>query len=342
MVSRGLSARAAAGSSGCRPPGSQRSRARAVLATERTINIGGEAGRADIHEVSGRSPGVTLAVTAALLTCLAGPAHARQAAAADRAGGDLGYVAVNALVGGLMGGVASRARGRSFLDGFARGFLGGAVSYLGKRVSGAAFAGAGLVGRQIGAAGASMVRSAAFGTGLLDTLVVPLGPARVYLALGEPARSTFRLDLDETAWLLYGITSDRLAFDVDRSLSAGSLVFMGEGGLRGEEDTARGRAAPGIISLRQVGDGVDEASFAHERVHVVQFDYLKIVQGLPSEGWVREQLGIGWGSALHHVDVGVGQYPLVWMISDPWFSHSDQILEIEAEHIEALREVSGR
>jgi hypothetical protein len=30
------------------------------------------------------------------------------------------------------------------------------------------------------------------------------------------------------------------------------------------------------------------------------------------------------------------------MISDPWFSHSDQILEIEAEHIEAIRAMSAR
>jgi len=285
---------------------------------------------------------VALALACALLSATTRVATAQGPSSREPAGSDVGYVAVNALLGALTGGIGSHARGRSFRDGFVRGFLGGGVSYLGKRVSGASFPAAGLLGRQIGAAGASVVRSAAFGTGLLDTLVVPVGPARVYVALTSGSASTVRLDLEETAWLVHRLTSDRVSFDLARTLSAGSFVFTGERDLGGDGDTARGRAASGVVSVREIDEGIDEASFAHERVHIVQFDYLKIVQGLPTEGWAREELGIGWGSALHHLDFGVGQYPLVWILTAPWFSHSRQVLEIEAEHIEAIRAASGR
>ncbi|MEX2465963.1 MAG: hypothetical protein WD995_03590, partial [Gemmatimonadota bacterium] len=78
---------------------------------------------------------------------LSAPASLAAQATIQRDGGDLAYLSVNALVGGLSAGIFSHARGGSFFEPFARGALGGSVSYFGKRLSGGGFPAAGLVGR---------------------------------------------------------------------------------------------------------------------------------------------------------------------------------------------------
>jgi hypothetical protein len=249
---------------------------------------------------------------------------------------DLSYFAANAMIGGLTAGIASQIRGRGFMEAFVKGALGGGLSFFGKRITAEPIGGAGFVGRQVGALGASIVRSSAFGSGgLLDTLVVPLGPLRAYVVPGQISSSTWRVDLEEMAWLVYGLTSPRLSFSAVESLSSGSLVFTSEGPIRGDGDTASGRAAPGIISVRLDEGGVPNSVLAHERVHINQFDFVKIVGGLPAEGLVRRGFGladVGW---LEHVDFGIGEYPFVFLLTGQWLPRSRQIFEIEAEYYEA-------
>lgn len=255
---------------------------------------------------------------------------------AVEAWGDLGYASVNAVLGGLTAGVVSAIRGGSFFEPFAHGVLGGATSYVGKRVSGRGFWGAGLMGRQVAATGASMVRSAAFGEGLLDTLFLPLGPGRLHVPLGSGGSAGYRVDLEEVAWVAYSFTREHLSFDVGRTFSSGAFVFVGDERLRGEHDDALGRAAPGVISIRDTGP-LPEATLAHERVHIAQLDHLKIVWGLPLEGVLRHAVGIPTGSWWAHVETGLGHYPFVWLLTAPWSAHGSRPLEREAEYIESLR-----
>ena len=263
-------------------------------------------------------------------------ARAQASPATVHAAGDLTYLSLNAVLGGLTAAVTSAARGGSFFEPFAHGVLGGAASYAGKRVTASGFWGAGLVGRQVSAAGASMVRSAAFGNGLLDTLYLPLGPGRLHVPIGSGAGVGYRLDLEEIAWVAHSLTREHLSFDLGLSLSSGAFVFLGDERLRGEHDNALGRAAPGVISMRSPAPDL-EATLAHEQAHLAQLDYLKIVWGLPLEGWLRRSAGIPSDSWIRHFETGIGHYPVLWLLTKPWPAHGSRPLEREAEHIERIR-----
>lgn len=274
---------------------------------------------------------------AALIVVAAPPAGAAAQAPMPtiEAAGDRTYLSVNAVLGGLTAGVTSLARGGAFFQPFVHGVLGGAASYAGKRLSGSAFWGAGLMGRQVAAAGASMVRSAAFGDQLLDTLFLPLGPGRLHVPIGSGSPG-YRVDLEEVGWLVYSASREHLSFDLGRSLSSGAFVFMGDERLRGEHDDALGRAAPGLISVRRAGWQLD-ATLAHEQVHIAQLDHLKIVWGLPLEGWLRQTVGLPTGTWIGRFEVGVGHYPVLWLLTAPWSEHGSRPLEREAEYVESLR-----
>src|SRR5512134_3652706 len=138
--------------------------------------------------------------------------------------GELASYGANALLGGLSSGIMQELRGGSFRRGFTRGFLGGSVIYVGKRLAVERFEGAGLLGRQIGAVGGSMVRNAGDGEGVLERLYLPLGVAR--LEVHTPTRRLqLTPDLTAIGWTVWAITQAELEFDRSASLSAGTPVF---------------------------------------------------------------------------------------------------------------------
>lgn len=288
--------------------------------------------------MTGRRSGVVLMAWLLAMICLARPSAAQRTPSGAHVGGDdLTYLSVNALVGGLTSGLFSRARGGPFLEPFARGLLGGSISYAGKRLGGTSVPGAGLVGRQVAATGSSVVRNAAFGAAVLDTLFLPLGPGRLHVPLHSRGPPAYRVDLEEVTWLLYALTRDHLTLDAGESISSGTFVFTGDERLRGEDDNALGRAAPSVISIRRTDDARDARTLAHERVHIAQLDQLKLLFGLPLEGWFRRAWGLEPGGWHDHVEMGIGHYPLLWLLTEPWTGHADRPLEREAEFIEAQR-----
>lgn len=194
---------------------------------------------------------------------------------------------LNALLGGLTAGLTQEIRGGSFSDGFTRGAMGGAVMYGGKRIGVEGFPGAGLLGRQVAAMGISAVRNASDGVGSLERVVLPIGPVRLYLRPGsaEPVRA--RVDLVTTAAILYAAGVDELEMDAAASLSAGAPVFVVENALIRDlaDDTlgASGRTRAGAMYLSRIY-GLDfEEDFAHERVHVVQNDFIFLAWTDPAE-----------------------------------------------------------
>jgi hypothetical protein len=247
---------------------------------------------------------------------------------------ELNFLGANALIGGLSGGIVRALRGGSFADGFARGALGGGVGYVGKRTAAADFDGAGFLGREIGAVGASMTRSAAFGSGWLDTLVVPLGPLRAYVPRARPGRLGVRVDLTEAVQLVYALQEDRLDFDLVRSLSAGVPVFVSELPFRDDADEyPSGIAWPGLVVLRGPDDDVWSSTPRHEQVHVVQFDFMRIAMGLPLEGWIADLVNVRALPLLDHVDFGVGDLPLRALASEHFIGRENSLIEVEAEYL---------
>lgn len=242
-------------------------------------------------------PGVFLILTLTLPASLSG--QDREEANWVR---HFNYMAGNALLDGLTAGLFQLfAEDGSFADGFAKGALGGTTAYVGKVVSVQRFAGAGLLGREVGAIGTSITRNARIGQGMLDELVLPVGPARLYWNRSE-GRVTFRPDLTALYWVAYGAFDSNLEIDWGRSLSAGTAVFLtAEAGFSDVNATVRG----GNIFLDRTLREIDR-TFAHERVHVVQLDNAFGAWGEPLEDWLFGMAGRPGRWLLRYTDIGIG------------------------------------
>lgn len=207
----------------------------------------------------------------------------------------------NALLGGLAGGIAQELRGGEFRDGFSRGVLGGVVLWAGKRVAVQRGDAAGIAGRQIGAVGASIVRNAGEGRGTFSQLVFPVGPARLYVRTDGRPRLHAKLDLVALAWTAYAVAEDELEFEPRESLRSGAIVFHTTGRLLLADDSegrpiAGGSEAAGVILASDVpayGSGFLRRSIRHERVHVLQDDYIFLAVHDPIETWVLQQVPHG-------------------------------------------------
>lgn len=193
--------------------------------------------------------------------------------------GEFASLSANALLGGLTAGLSLHLHGGSFGDGFLKGLVGGSGVYAGKRIAAERFDGAGLLGRQVAAAGTSIVGNAGRGAGLFDRLSLPVGP--VWLDFdGGPWPSGARIDGIALGWILYAAVEPELRFDLGRSLSAGTPVFHTNGTVLSFGDGAAhaaGVTQAGVILLADVppyGDAFLERSFAHERIHVLQQDFM--------------------------------------------------------------------
>src|SRR5690606_21966 len=213
---------------------------------------------------------------------------------APRWAGHVTFLGANAMLGGLTAGIAQRLRGGSFSDGFTRGALGGAVAYAGRRIAAERFDGAGLLGRQVGAVGASVVRNASERRPSLERLFFPAGPLHVYWDRGDDGGVQVKVDGCTLAVLLTAIYQSELEFDLGRSLSAGAPVFWAPGrNLLVQGEPMGGFAPAGVILLsgdKRPGTG---GIFAHERMHVLQRDFLFYSWGGPLEGWALRRTSMG-------------------------------------------------
>lgn len=229
--------------------------------------------------------------------------------------GEASDMAVNAVIGGAAAGLLELLRGGSFRDGFTRGALGGAVIYGGKRIAAQRFDGAGLIGREVSATGASMVRNAGEGRGLLQRVMLPVGPVMLYVDPWAPRRLRVHLDAVAAGWILYAVGRPELHFDLGRSLSAGVPVFLTHNELiKSGRDEASGLAEPGTVLLADVpiwGPVYATRTGAHERVHVLQHDAIfltvidpvldRVLPHLPGGGWLDRRVDINLSEQLLQV-----------------------------------------
>jgi hypothetical protein len=219
-------------------------------------------------------------------------------------------LSANGVIGGLTAGLVRHFRGDSFADAFVAGALGGVTTYAGKRVVAERFAGAGMLGRLISAAGASMVRNATSGELLLSRITVPVGPVWVELRRGPGGTALgARIDPAALGWLVYGLAEPELDLDAGESLSAGTAVFRTRGKVLafGDDEThAAGVTNAGVIFLADVpayGESFERRALAHERVHVLQEDALAIMWTDPLAGLAFR--GLGPDSPTRHLAVNV-------------------------------------
>jgi hypothetical protein len=251
--------------------------------------------------------------------------------------GDVTFLATNTLIGGLTAGVLQKIRGGSFQDGFARGSLGGAISYAGRRVAVERFSAAGLLGRQVSAVGASIVRNASEDRPMFSRILVPVGPLLLYVHADTERRVSVVVDAHATTWLLTAVLDDRLDLDWSDSFSAGAPVFRTHNRdlLNDDGDVSDGQSIGGLIVLGRRTDGLaGHDVFAHERVHVLQQDFGKEVWGQPAEAWLGGMVP-GGKTVLRFVEPRVANAAwralLVVAFDLDW---ADRPWEIEAEILE--------
>jgi hypothetical protein len=235
--------------------------------------------------------------------------------------------AINVALGGLTGLGLRVLRGGSLRQGLASGIAGaagGALVYAGKRVAVQRWDGAGFVGREVAAVGSSVVWNASAGRGVADRLVLPIGPARLYVALDEGFSVTPKLDLSATVAI--AVASLNGEIDWERSASAGAPVFYRSAPYA--QADVRGQQAAGVITYRdpvrrgEPGESSLE-TLAHEQVHVIQRDQSFLFWSEPAEAALLGSTRAG-RALLRHVDVGfdVAAKVLVKQVIDyesrPW------------------------
>jgi len=250
----------------------------------------------------GRARGTRGVVVVTLCVLLVAPAPARAQADAST---ELTVATVNALLGGMTAGMTALVNGRPFLRAFGLGAAGGAMVYGGKRfMSWHGIPGAGLAGRFVGATGASMVRNGAAGRGAFDLMLLPVGPFTLYLRPpNDSINAPIKLNLVRAIYFTGLVIRDDFRMDWQSSLNAGTPVFKRPGKvlLRREDKVTLGL---GICGTVIVGDPssmplVNETPYgellAHERVHVVQGDFMEIAWTGPIEQWLLGALpGGAW------------------------------------------------
>jgi hypothetical protein len=198
----------------------------------------------------------------------------------------------NAILGGITAGIRQQRQGSSFWSAFARGALGGGVTYAGKRVAGEQFPGAGFLGREVAAVGSSMVLNAAEGRDLFERVTLPIGPLRLYLDQSTVRPVSVRVDL-AGALITAHVAMRSASFDWRRSLSAGAPVFiMHDASSAADGHATRGRHAAGVIQLQDDTAERMAASLAHEQVHVAQHDFAFIAWAKPIERRLMDRVRV--------------------------------------------------
>lgn len=248
--------------------------------------------------------------------CAVTPDRSMRAADHVRAG------AINAALGGVTAGMFNAARGEPFLPAFVGGAAGGTVSYSGKLISGQHWSGAGLIGRELAALGSSMVGNASQGRGMLERVVLPVGPMTLHVDRADGMSVRAKLDVLATLFTTYALAHPDYALDWSASASSGAPVFHARSVREGRP--WRGGMVAGSI-LMQSGryDPAWRQVRAHEQVHVAQHDFSAIAWGAPFEDWLLRRVPRGeWIG--RRFDLGVdflfwaGLYAFASQRGTPW------------------------
>lgn len=251
--------------------------------------------------------------------------------------GDVTFLGANAILAGVTAGIRQALSGGSFEEGFTKGAFGGAIAYGGRRLAVRDFAGAGFLGRQLSAVGISIASNAADGVPVLSRFTLPVGPVSVDLRRDDGLSAGVRVDANATAALLGAVMDERLEWDARASLSAGAPVFRAPrhipAGSTG--NGALGIARAGTVVLGRDAENVPgTAVLAHERVHVLQYDFLQALWGDPLEMWFGARLPFG-ETVLRFVRPGVIAPTLHEAVSSAIdLDWRDRPWEIEASFLE--------
>lgn len=223
-----------------------------------------------------------MALTAALLLPSGSAAQVHEHRAVEW-GMDGALAAANIVISGLSASLTAVLRGEDVSRAFRRGAAGGALIFGGKRIAVERFDGAGLLGRQVGSVGSSVVANAGAGRDWFEEVWLPAGPLWIQVSSGE--RRRVRLNLRDVGTLAWAIHRSELEMDWTRSLSNGAMTFVSPRHriVSGSREAA-GVTIGGVVLLGVTHLDPDVVH-SHENVHVIQHDFLLQIVGRPIEAW---------------------------------------------------------
>jgi hypothetical protein len=213
---------------------------------------------------------------------------------------DLG---INAAIGLATASVWSLARGHGFKEAIWRGLIGGMTIGVARQVAASPFNGSGLIGREMSAAGISVITSAGSEH---TTLAFPIGPVELQLVDGRVF--DWRVNATYAAAAIINSVSRTTQIDSKLSLYSGTFVFRDDREtLHTSNGEARGSEFFGGIKLAKSafnGSGGTPNVLFHENVHVLQDDYLALAVANPIERLILDRSAIG-RRITRHIDVGL-------------------------------------
>lgn len=206
----------------------------------------------------------------------------------DRLASGFAVLSANAVVGGATAGFRALLEGKNIPRAFARGTLGGALGYAGKRVAVLDWGAAPITGRMIATVGNSIILQAGETGSILDSVRVPVGPLRLGFSRERGFRPSISVVASDLALLIQAFTKSDLHFDWNRSLSAATPVFLVRPGrLARDGERIGGLTAWKLVLLDDLVPGNPDRVFPHEVVHVLQHDFIEAAWDRPIEDWIR-------------------------------------------------------
>ncbi|MGI9180262.1 MAG: hypothetical protein ACR2H9_07175 [Longimicrobiaceae bacterium] len=264
-----------------------------------------------------------------LLLLAAGPPRlAAQVPASER----VENAVINGAIGAVSAAVGAALTGKTPWDALLPGFGGGVAVSAGRQVAGLGFGGSGLLGRQISAAGISVIHSAARDSLLL---LMPIGPVTFSVRPRDYDGFHPRVNLLEVAALVYYTLDSEAKLDVGATLSSGAPAFrMPTVSFPTRDGAAYGQMILGTIVLGAYDPDLfphtrNDVVLAHESIHVLQLDYFNQVAGLPLERALLRRL-FGDAPLTRYVDIGLFG-PLAAMAFHSQVEYSRRPWEREAD-----------
>lgn len=188
----------------------------------------------------------------------------------------------NALAGGVTAAVTAWVRGQDLAPAFLKGSVGGAIGYTGKRVAVQRFDGAGLLGRQVGTVGHSIIANGGAGRDWFSEVWLAAGP--IWFQVSPASERRPRFNVNDVVTAFWAISRAELEFDPGSSATTGAVVFRAPNHqFSSRHGDAAGMAIGSVVLVGSTNRPAHVIS--HELVHVIQHDLVVHAWSEPIEGW---------------------------------------------------------
>jgi hypothetical protein len=245
-------------------------------------------------------------------------------------------VAGNVLAGGITAAVRAVATRQDPLRAFAIGAFGGGVHLVGKNLAVESGPVRAWIGTAISGTGISMIANGSRGLKMFDEVDIPILVTRLRLRPRDRDKIHFAVNAFETGTLITAFFTRGAAFDLNRSLSTGTAVFVTRNRRIVINEAQWGGfaaiASPVVFLDTTIGD--PERTLRHEVVHAHQHWFMQDAWGRPVDEFLRRRLP-GFRFIPRWIDLGIAA-PAIAVLEQlpPGKSGLKVLIEAEAERLE--------